>query len=151
MLVAAGALTGLTQPPTDLWPLMFLCVPVLILTLDSADRQRRMAQFCPGFLFGLGYFSVVLHWIGFAFLVDAETYLWMMPFMVGALAGGMSVYWGLATLVAGRMWCGGICRNPRAACSPTRSPPVPCWRTRCACACTAKSGCAAGIRFAPNR
>jgi apolipoprotein N-acyltransferase len=110
MLVAAGALTGLTQPPTGLWPLMFLCVPVLILTLDSADRQRRMAQFCPGFLFGLGYFSVVLHWIGFAFLVDAETYLWMMPFMVGALAGGMSVYWGLATLVAGRMWCGGICR-----------------------------------------
>jgi apolipoprotein N-acyltransferase len=49
-----------------------------------------------GFCFGFGYFVSALHWIGFAFLVDAETYLWMMPFAVGGLAAFMALYWTMA-------------------------------------------------------
>jgi apolipoprotein N-acyltransferase len=54
--------------------------------------------FAAGWLFGLGYFTACFYWIGIAFLIDAETYLWMMPFMVGGLAGGMALYWGLAAM-----------------------------------------------------
>jgi hypothetical protein len=33
------------------------------------------------------YFAVAFHWIGFAFLVDASTYLWMMPSRWGRWPG----------------------------------------------------------------
>ena len=51
---------------------------------------------------------MAFHWIGFAFLVDAATYLWMMPFMLGALAGGMALYWGLAAVAAKRLGGSGL-------------------------------------------
>ncbi len=95
MLLVAGAAAGLAMPPFDVWPLLFLAFPVLIWALDDAAPRRA---FLTGWLFGLGYFSVCFYWIGIAFLVDAATYLWMMPFMVGALSGGMALYWGLAAL-----------------------------------------------------
>ena len=79
------------MPPVNAWPLLFLTFPILALAI--AGRNTRSA-FLAGFCFGLGYFSVCLYWIGVAFLVDAETYLWMMPVMVGGLAGGMALYWG---------------------------------------------------------
>jgi apolipoprotein N-acyltransferase len=92
----AGMLLALALPPIGLWPLMFLGVPLFLALLEGADSRRTALLL--GWLFGLGYFVVALHWIGFAFLVDASTYLWMMPFMVGGLAGGMAIYWALAAL-----------------------------------------------------
>ena len=96
LLVLAGAVAGLAMPPFDLWPLLFLAFPVLIWSLDRLSRRQA---FAGGFFFGLGYFVTCFYWIGIAFLVDAATYLWMMPFMVGGLAGGMAIYWGLAALI----------------------------------------------------
>lgn len=95
LLLIAGALAGLAMPPFDFWPLLFLAFPVLVWALAGISGKRA---FATGWLFGLGYFAVCFYWIGIAFLVDAATYLWMMPFMVGALAGGMALYWGLAAL-----------------------------------------------------
>ncbi len=95
VLVLAGAAAGLAMPPFDAWPLLFLAVPILVWSLDQTSWRRAFAS---GWLFGLGYFALCFYWIGIAFLVDAATYLWMMPFMVGALAGGMALYWGLAAL-----------------------------------------------------
>jgi apolipoprotein N-acyltransferase len=83
------------MPPFDLWPLLFLSFPILVWSLGRVSRGQA---FVRGWLFGLGYFTVCFYWIGIAFLVDAATYLWMMPFMVGALAGGMALYWGLAAM-----------------------------------------------------
>ena len=68
----------------------------MLLLLDGIERQHRLQSFLLGWCFGFGYFIVAFHWIGFAFLVDAEDYLWMMPFAVGGLAAAMAVYWGLA-------------------------------------------------------
>jgi apolipoprotein N-acyltransferase len=95
LLLIAGAAAGLAMPPFYLWPLLFVAFPVLVWALDDVPGGRT---FATGWLFGLGYFSICFYWIGIAFLVDAATYLWMMPFMVGALAGGMALYWGLAAL-----------------------------------------------------
>ena len=97
LALAAGLGAALSMPPLNLWPLLFVAVPVLLLLLESA--RSRPAAFFSGWLFGLGYFIFAFHWIGFAFFVDAATYLWMMPFAVGGLAAAMAIYWGLAALV----------------------------------------------------
>jgi apolipoprotein N-acyltransferase len=85
-----GAILALALPPLGLWPVIFVALPMFLISLD------RGRPFLTGWLFGFGYFCVALHWIGFAFLVDATTYLWMMPFAVGGLAAFLALYWGLA-------------------------------------------------------
>ena len=100
LVFAAGAVAALAMPPLGLWPVLGLSFPVLLLALEGLERPRWRAAFGLGWGFGFGYFAVAFHWIGFAFLVDAATYLWMMPFAVGALAASMAVYWGLAALAA---------------------------------------------------
>ncbi len=93
-----GALSALAMPPTHMWWLLFVTVPLFLLRFGAVTTFA--AAFREGWLFGFGYFCVALHWIGFAFLVDAKTYLWMMPFAVGGLAAVMAIYWGLATAAA---------------------------------------------------
>jgi apolipoprotein N-acyltransferase len=90
-----------------LWPLLFLSFPILVWSLERVSPRRG---FVAGWLYGLGYFSACFYWIGIAFLVDAATYLWMMPFMVGALAGGMALYWGLAAMATVMLGQRGIAR-----------------------------------------
>ena len=96
--LAAGAVAALSLPPFDFWPLLFLSFPIVLLMLDGVERRHKLQSFLLGWCFGFGYFLLAFHWIGFAFFVDADDYLWMMPFAVGGLAAAMAVYWGLATL-----------------------------------------------------
>lgn len=102
LLLAAGALSALGLPPIGAWPAAFIGFPLFLALLETGKARTWRSGFGAGWLFGLGYFAVAFHWIGFAFLIEAETYLWMMPFMLGALAGGMAIYWGLAAIVAKR-------------------------------------------------
>lgn len=97
LALTSGMIAALSMPPHDLWLLLFIATPVVLFMLEGIEREGRLPSFFLGWCFGFGYFIVALHWIGFAFLVDAEAYLWMMPFAVGGLAAGMAVYWGLAT------------------------------------------------------
>ena len=94
----AGMFAALSMPPINFWPAFFVAIPVALFLLDGVDQQRRLQSFFLGWCFGFGYFIVAFHWIGFAFLVDAQDYLWMMPFAVGGLAAAMAIYWGLAFL-----------------------------------------------------
>lgn len=64
------------------------------MTCGLADLTARQAM-AQGLALGLGYFVLALHWIGYAFLVDAAADLWMMPFAVGGLALMMACYWAL--------------------------------------------------------
>lgn len=100
-----GFASALGLPPLDLWPLLFVTVPLVWIVAETqAGGWRR--SFALGWLFGCGYFLFALHWIGFAFLVDAEDFLWMMPFAVAGLVAFLACYWGLAfaavRLVKGR-------------------------------------------------
>jgi apolipoprotein N-acyltransferase len=97
LLLFAGALSGLAMPPFGLWPVLFVTVPFLLHHLSGKTRMR--SGFLAGWLFGFGYFLISLHWIGFAFLIDAATYLWMMPFAVGGLSAVLAFYWGIAAAV----------------------------------------------------
>jgi apolipoprotein N-acyltransferase len=96
--IIVGIAAALSMPPLDLWPLLFVAFPVVLFMLEGIERKLPLQSFFLGWCFGFGYFIVTLHWIGFAFFVDAEAYLWMMPFAVGGLAAAMAVYWGLASL-----------------------------------------------------
>jgi len=101
LLVLAGAASGLALPPVGAWWVLGLSFPVLLWWCEKARNWR--SGFAGGLLFGLGYFCVAFHWIGFAFLVDADAYLWMMPFAVGGLALMMASYWGIAVALAVRL------------------------------------------------
>ena len=46
-----------------------------------------MAAATAGWWFGFGYFLAGLYWVGNAFLVDAKTFGWLLPFAVIGLAG----------------------------------------------------------------
>ncbi|WP_421696308.1 apolipoprotein N-acyltransferase [Aestuariivirga sp.] len=106
--LAAGAISAMGLPPFDLWPLAFIGFTLFLLLLETGKRVTWRSGFGIGWLFGLGYFALAFHWIGFAFLVEAATYLWMMPIMLGILAGGMAIYWGLAAVLAIRFGGGGL-------------------------------------------
>ena len=108
LAAATGALAAASLPPVGLWPALFVAFPVFLGLLATAPLRHWRSGFGLGWLFGLGYFVVTFHWIGFAFLVDAATYLWMMPFMLGALAGGMALYWGIAAVLARRLGESGL-------------------------------------------
>ena len=88
-----GALSGLAMPPYDAWWIFGFTFPAVLFLIEKAGLYRA---FFLGWIFGLGYFLVALHWIGNAFFVNASTDLWMMPFAVGGLAAFLATYWGLA-------------------------------------------------------
>jgi apolipoprotein N-acyltransferase len=98
VLYLTGLTGALAMPPLGWWPVFALVFPVALIRFGTVTDLR--SAFGQGWLFGFGYFCGVLHWIGFAFLVEADTYLWMMPFAVGGLAAVMAIYWGLATAAA---------------------------------------------------
>jgi apolipoprotein N-acyltransferase len=103
LIFVMGLLSGLAMPPTNAWWILFLSFPIFVHLVISLNLKHFRINFLYGWLFGLGYFLSVLHWIGFAFLVNAEDYLWMMPFAVGGLAATLALYWGFAVGV-GQAW-----------------------------------------------
>lgn len=90
---------ALALPPLGWWPVIFISFPSALAVMRKQPSSLRRAAL-TGFCFGFGYFAAALHWIGFAFLVDAKTYLWMMPFAVGGLAAFLALYWALAFAAA---------------------------------------------------
>ena len=98
--LALGALCALAMPPVDAWPVLFLGVPLLIVLVQQQSGAGLVRQAFLGWIFGLGYFVAALHWIAFAFFVDAARDLWMMPFAVGGLAAFLALFWAAATALA---------------------------------------------------
>ncbi len=62
--------------------------------------------FKPGFFFGFGYFFAGLWWIGSAFLVEAEDFLWALPIAIIAVPFALALFWGCATAIARIFWSG---------------------------------------------
>ena len=88
-----GALAVLSMSPfSQLWVL----VPVfsLLALLISVLHGQRAAFYC-GWWFGFIYFLLGIHWIAFSFLVEAERFAWMIPFLIPALCAFYAVYYGL--------------------------------------------------------
>ena len=105
--VVAGALSALAMAPFNAWPVLFLTFPVMVWLIDGAAAGRRRgvpAAAMAGWWFGLGYFVPGLYWIGNAFLVDASTFAWLMPFAVLGLPAYLALFTALGFALARLMW-----------------------------------------------
>jgi apolipoprotein N-acyltransferase len=110
---AAGALSVLALAPFNAWPVLFITFPVLVWLVDgSADADGRgfWAAAGAGWCFGFGYFVAGLYWIGYAFLVDAKTFGWLLPIAVSGLPAYLALFTGLGLGVARLIWMRGPLR-----------------------------------------
>lgn len=108
----AGAASALAMAPFHIWPVLFVTFPVLVWLIDGAAGRfgRLFAAGVTGWWFGFGYFLAGLYWVGIAFLVDAKTFGWLMPFAVLGLPAGLAVLTGLGTAFAKLLWSRGAVR-----------------------------------------
>ncbi len=109
----AGAATTLALPPFNLWPIPFLTFPVLIWLIDGSAAGRLggfMTAGIAGWWFGFGYFFAGLYWVGHAFLVDAKTFGWLLPFAVTALPAGLALFVAVGAALARMLWARGAVR-----------------------------------------
>ena len=105
--LVAGALSTLAMAPFNAWPVLFLTFPVVVWLIDGAGAGRRggvPAAAWTGWWFGLGYFVVGLYWIGEAFLVDAATFAWLMPFAVLGLPAYLALFTAFGFALARLLW-----------------------------------------------
>ena len=97
----------LALAPFNLWPILFVTFPVMVWLIDGAAAGRFggvIAAFIAGWWFGFGYFLAGLYWIGHAFLVDAKTFGWLLPFAVTALPAGLAIFTGFGFALARLIW-----------------------------------------------
>jgi apolipoprotein N-acyltransferase len=105
--VAVGALSTLAMAPFNAWPILFLTFPVLVWLIDGAGAGSYRgvpAAAWTGWWFGLGYFVVGLYWIGYAFLVDASTFAWLMPFAIFGLPAYLALFTAVGCALARLLW-----------------------------------------------
>jgi apolipoprotein N-acyltransferase len=106
----AGAASTLALAPVNAWPVMFATFPLLVWLLDGAAAARWGgvgAAFLTGWWFGFGYFLAGLYWVGYAFLVDAKMFGWLLPFAVTLLPAGLAIFTGLGLAAARLLWAPG--------------------------------------------
>lgn len=98
LAIALGAGAALAFPPWHVWPLLLIGFSGLLWLLQDSTGWRNSLTL--GWAFGFGFFLVGVHWIGYAFLVDAERFAWMMPAAVILMAAGLALFPAAATLLA---------------------------------------------------
>jgi apolipoprotein N-acyltransferase len=109
----AGAVSALAMAPFNAWPVLFLTFPILVLLIDgiaSRGWSGLIAAADIGWCFGFGYFLSGLYWLGYAFLVDAATFGWLLPFAVIGLPAILAIYTALGLVLARLLWQPGPAR-----------------------------------------
>jgi apolipoprotein N-acyltransferase len=117
--LVAGCLSVLAMAPFFLSPVLFLTLPVLVWLIDATASRPQPGEaswgearsaFLAGWWFGFGYFLLGLFWIGEAFLVEADTFGWLLPFAVTLMPAGLALFFGAATAGARLLWRPGLAR-----------------------------------------
>jgi apolipoprotein N-acyltransferase len=93
--------------PFNAWPVLFLTFPVMVWLTDGAGAGRWRgvpAAALTGWWFGLGYFVFGLYWIGYAFLVDASTFAWLLPFAILGLPAYLALFTAFGFALARLIW-----------------------------------------------
>jgi len=109
----AGALSALALAPINAWPILFVTFPVTVWLIDGAAAGRwsgPIAAAGAGWCFGFGYFLAGLYWVGYAFLVDAKTFGWLLPVAVAGLPAYLAVFTALGFAAARLVWVRGPVR-----------------------------------------
>ncbi|CCG06811.1 apolipoprotein N-acyltransferase [Pararhodospirillum photometricum] len=108
LAVGLGLLSALALPPVHGLPALIVALPLLVWRLDATRSPWRAAGL--GWLFGLGHFAGMTHWVSAALLVDAARTGWMVPFAVLGMAAGLAVFPALALGLARLAWRPGVGR-----------------------------------------
>jgi apolipoprotein N-acyltransferase len=106
----AGVASALALAPFNAWPILFLTFPLLVWLVDGSAAARwsgAMGAALVGWFFGFGYFVAGLYWIGYAFLVDAKTFGWLLPVAVAGLPAYLAFYTALGLFAARLIWVRG--------------------------------------------
>ncbi len=109
----AGALSALALAPINLWPVLFLTFPVAVWLIDGSAAGRwsgPLAAAGVGWCFGFGYFLAGVYWVGYAFLVDAKTFGWLLPIAVAGLPAYLALFTALGFAAARLAWTRGPVR-----------------------------------------
>src|SRR4029079_8715309 len=110
---SAGALSALAMAPFDAGPILFFTCRILVWRVAGAAGGRLgglPSAAIAGWWFGFGYHLAGLYWVGYAFLVDAKTFGWLLPFAVIALPAGMACYTAAGLALARLLWTRGPAR-----------------------------------------
>jgi apolipoprotein N-acyltransferase len=109
---AAGAFSALGFAPFEIFPLLLLGFAALVLLLDGAHDGPRPIRDAAwlGWAFGFGQFLVGLHWVAYAFMVDASAHEWQIPFVALIFPGGLALFIAAACALAAMFWKDGIAR-----------------------------------------
>jgi apolipoprotein N-acyltransferase len=114
VLLAAtlGALGALAFEPIRAFPLLLVAYAGLVLLFDGASTgpKRMLKGALAGWGFGFGFFFVGLHWVGYAFLVDAAAHAWQLPFVMVLFPGGLALFFAAAGMVCMLAWRPGVQR-----------------------------------------
>jgi apolipoprotein N-acyltransferase len=103
----AGAVSSFSMAPFNAWPVLFLTFPAMVWLIDgaAAGRLRGLpAAAMTGWWFGFGYFVPGLYWIGYAFLVDASTFGWLLPVAVCGLPAYLALFTAFGFALARLIW-----------------------------------------------
>ncbi|MDZ4790442.1 MAG: apolipoprotein N-acyltransferase [Hyphomicrobiales bacterium] len=122
---AAGGISALSMAPVFAWPVMFLTLPALVLLLDHDASKREtwpsraslVAAAKTGWFFGFGYFLAGLFWIGEAFLVEPDKFLWALPLAVAGVPAALAIFYAVACALAMLVWRPGSWRILTLACA----------------------------------
>lgn len=93
-----GLTAAFSMPPAGLWPCLLIGVSVVFYQWFHAARYR--AAFFHGYLFGIGYFTTGLWWIGNALLIEGNEFWWVWPISVIGLPALLSFFTGLSLAIA---------------------------------------------------
>ncbi len=99
--------------PFNFWPVLFLTFPTLVWLIDGTGADRWWgitAAAATGWWFGFGYFLAGFYWIGYAFLVDAPTFGWLLPIAVVGLPAGLAIFTAFGVALARVLWTRGAMR-----------------------------------------
>jgi apolipoprotein N-acyltransferase len=112
----AGALGALAMPPFGLFPALVVSLGVAVWLIDGAATgryARRGAVFASaliGWAWGFGYLTAGLWWLGSAFLVEAEEFLWALPLGVLGLPAVLALFYAAGFALARLLWTRGAAR-----------------------------------------
>ena len=108
--LVAGLASALAMAPVNAWPVLFITIPVAVWLIDGSTAGRWSGAWSAaiaGWCFGFGYFLAGVYWVGYAFLVDAKTFGWLLPVAVGGLPAYLAIYMALGFAAARLVWVRG--------------------------------------------
>lgn len=112
----AGAVGALAMPPFGLLPALVvsLCLATWLVDGAATGRRGNLGALLPcaliGWAWGFGYLTAGLWWLGAAFLVEAEEFLWALPLGVVGLPAVLALFYGVGFALARLVWSPGAGR-----------------------------------------